>query len=47
MIWLLRKGMKIGDITSMIVPYPALGEISERTRTLCWVAPEITVLGKE
>ncbi len=41
-IWALAitKGMKIGDITGMIAPYPTLGEISKRVAG-AWFTPSL------
>ncbi|PCJ95213.1 MAG: dihydrolipoamide dehydrogenase [Zetaproteobacteria bacterium] len=36
----LSKGMKIGDITSIIAPYPTLGEISKRAAG-AWFTPSL------
>ena len=41
-VWTLAitKGMKIGDITGMIAPYPTLGEISKRAAG-AWFTPSL------
>ena len=41
-VWALAitKGMKIGDITGMIAPYPTMGEISKRAAG-AWFTPSL------